>query len=122
MLCGWEPATSQIRVCIVLCALYATYLAHEAAKTENRKMTDTYLSSVHFLSFLLATTAFFDVLSIFDSQDDNYSTCELEKSSRIKEWVTGTQLNPCSFLWFWLIPIFCLLSSVVVYMSHNVMQ
>jgi len=67
VLCGFETATSQIRVCIVLCSLYATYLAYSAAKQENRKMVDSYLSAVAFLSFLLGTTACFDVLAIFDS-------------------------------------------------------
>ena len=89
VLCGWEPATSQIRVCIVLCALYATYLAYDASKNENRKMTDSYLSSVHFISFLLATTAFFDILSIVDSLDDNYSTCHMEHGSKLKEWTSS---------------------------------
>ena len=67
ILCGWETATSQIRVCIVLCAIYATYQAYNAARYEQRKTTDSYLQSVGFLSFLLATTAFFDALSIVDS-------------------------------------------------------
>ena len=84
-------------------------------------MTDSYLSSVGFLSFLLGTTACFDVLSIVDSQDDNYPTCQLEKGSRLTEWTSSTQLSPCSFLWFWLIPLFCLMSSIVVYYSYNVM-
>ena len=122
VLCGWEPATSQIRVCIVLSALYATYLAYQAASTENRKMTDNYLSSVGFLSFLLATTALFDVLSIMDSADDNFSTCQMEHVSPLKEFVSSsTQLSPCSFLWFWLIPAFCMMSSIVVYLSQHVM-
>ena len=29
--CGWETATSQIRICIVLCTIYATWLAYQAA-------------------------------------------------------------------------------------------
>ena len=84
-------------------------------------MTDNYLSSVGFLSFLLGTTALFDVLSIVDSGDDNFSTCQMSPGSPIKEFNSSTQLSPCSFLWFWLIPIFCLMSSIVVYLSQHVM-
>ena len=65
--CGWETASSQIRICIVLCAIYATYLAYQAAKNENRKSTDSYLQACGFLSFLLGATAMFDLLAIVDS-------------------------------------------------------
>ena len=41
--CGWESAKSQIRICIVLCSLYATYLAYYGAKRENRKEVESYL-------------------------------------------------------------------------------
>lgn len=123
VMCGWETATSQIRVCIVLCALYATYLAYEASTKENRKMTDTYLSSVHFLAFLLATTSFFDILSIVDSQGDNYSTCHMEHGSKLKEWTSTSQntIPPCSFFWFWLLPVLCFASAGIVYKSHTIM-
>ena len=120
IMCGWEPATSQIRVCLVLCALYATYLAYDAAWTENRKMVDNYLQSVGFLTFLLITTAAFDLLSIMDAQNDNYTTCNLEHGHKLAQWMpTGN--NPCSFLWFYILAGSCLLSACVVYSSQNVM-
>ena len=81
--CGWEIATSQIRVCIVLCALYATYLGYMAAKGENRKSTEQYISLIGFLSFLLATTSLFDVLAIMDSNNDNYTMCSLQHGSEL---------------------------------------
>ena len=120
VMCGWEPATSQIRVCIVLSSLYATYLAYQAASQENRKITDTYLQAVGFLSFLLATTSLFDVLSITDSQQDNFDTCSQTANSRIAQF-TNSEHPPCSFLWFWLISGFTMLSALVVFSSYNVM-
>ena len=81
--CGWETATSQIRTCIILSALYATYLAYMAAKNENRKSTESYLSIVGFLTFLLGTTAMFDVLAIMDSYNDNYTMCSLSHGSKL---------------------------------------
>ena len=86
--CGWEMATSQIRICIVLCAIYATYLAYQAANLENRKNTDTYLQTSGFLSFLLVATAFFDLLSVIDSIDDNFTTCSLQHKSRLADFTT----------------------------------
>jgi hypothetical protein len=119
VLCSFETATSQIRICIVLCALYATYLAYTAAKQESRKIVDTYLSAVAFLSFLLVTTSCFDVLAIFDSQNDNFTMCSLSHGSHLTQWTK--QGTPCSFLHFWLISIFCFASAIIVYMSHNIM-
>ena len=118
--CGWETATSQIRICIVLCAIYATWLAYQAASTENRKNTDTYLSSTGFLSFLLITTAFFDAITVIDSIDDNFTTCSLQHKSRLTDFTS--EGKPCSFMVFWLIAGMCFICSLIVYNSHASMQ
>ena len=54
-----------------------------AAKNENRKSTESYLSIVGFLTFLLSTTAMFDVLAIMDSYNDNYTMCSLSHGSKL---------------------------------------
>lgn len=83
-------------------------------------MTDNYLQSVGFMSFLLATTACFDVLSISDSKYDNWTTCHVERGSKLAEWTTDYH-NPCSFLNFWLLSVMCFASAGIVYASHSVM-
>ena len=38
--CGWETATSQIRICIVLSAIYTTFLAYRSIINESSSLAD----------------------------------------------------------------------------------
>ena len=38
--CGWETASSQIRICIVLTAMYTTFLAYRSVVNESRSLAD----------------------------------------------------------------------------------
>ena len=38
--CGWETASSQIRICIVLSAMYNTFLAYRSIVNESKKLAD----------------------------------------------------------------------------------
>ena len=83
--CGWESAKSQIRVCIILCATYATYQAYLGAKLENRKLVETYLQAATFIAFLLLTTAFFDLIATVDSIYDNTPHCNFHSESNLRD-------------------------------------
>lgn len=74
--CGWETASSQIRICIVLSAIYTTFLAYRAVMNESKSLADRFLNSSQLLTFLLGTTGLFDFLSIYDSQTDNFALCD----------------------------------------------
>jgi len=120
--CGWETATSQIRVCIVLSAIYTTYLAIQAVQNESRKNTDTYLQTAAFLSFLLVTTGIFDILSVLDSMNDNFSMCGssfTKSNNNVSSQLNGIQ---CSFSLFWSIGVLSLASGALFYFSAGVMH
>jgi len=38
--CGWETASSQIRICIVLSAIYTTFLAYRSVINESQALAD----------------------------------------------------------------------------------
>ena len=38
--CGWETASSQIRICIVLTAIYTTFLAYRSVINESKALAD----------------------------------------------------------------------------------
>jgi hypothetical protein len=38
--CGWETASSQIRMCIVLSAIYNTFLAYRSVMNESKSLAD----------------------------------------------------------------------------------
>ena len=40
LFCGWETASSQIRLCIVLSAMYTTFLAYRSVVSESRSLAD----------------------------------------------------------------------------------
>lgn len=43
--CGWETASSQIRICIVTSAIYTTFLAYRAVMNESKTLADRFLHS-----------------------------------------------------------------------------
>ena len=51
--CGWETASSQIRICIVLSAIYTTFLAHRAVINESQSLADRVSKKPPFPSFLI---------------------------------------------------------------------
>jgi len=119
--CGWESAKSQIRVCIILCSLYATYMAYGGTKKENRKDVDSYLSAAMFISFLLITTSFFDLIATIDSINDNTPHCSFNPESNLRDiGAIGEQVN-CSFLSFYIIILIGFMAGLIVYYSHGVM-
>ena len=40
LFCGWETASSQIRICIVLSGLYVTFLAYRSVINESTTLAD----------------------------------------------------------------------------------
>ena len=105
----------------MLCAAYATYMAYNGVKGENKKSTETYLQSSGFISFLLLTTAFFDMIAIVDSQSDNTSHCNFEHGSHLRDiGALGDYIN-CSFMLYYLIVVLGMVSGTCVYYSNKVM-
>jgi len=73
--CGWETASSQIRICIVLSAIYTVFLSYRSVINESKSLADRFLNSSQLFAFLLCITGLFDFLSIYDSINDNYGLC-----------------------------------------------
>ena len=73
--CGWETASSQIRICIVLSAIYTAFLAYRSIMNESKALADRFLNSSQLFVFLLSITGLFDFLSTYDSIGDNYGLC-----------------------------------------------
>ena len=63
------------------------------------------------------TTACFDLLSVIDSVDDNFTMCSLQHQSKLKDFTTGS--DPCSFMVFYLIAAIGIVCGVVMFMSYE---
>jgi len=48
--CGWETASSQIRICIVLSAIYTAFIAYRSVINENKALCDRVSSFLFYLS------------------------------------------------------------------------
>ena len=123
--CGWETACSQLRICIVLSALYATYKAFLSIRDENKKDADSFLQAAPIIAFLLITTGLFDLLAVYDSGNDNYGLCqdfteakgfEFEKVGLL-DLLQRSRIN-CGFNLFWAIGLLACICGCAI--AHSI--
>ena len=95
IVCPWENAISELRVCFVLGALLIVVLGIAALSQEDRKMAEVHVNSAYFFSLLLAIAAFFDLYAVQDSIANNYSLCTLTDEFAVESGVTGERMD-CS--------------------------
>ena len=82
---------------------------------------DTYLQAATFISFLLGTTAFFDLIATIDSINDNTPHCSFNPESNLRDvGAIGEQVN-CSFLIYYIIILLGMAASFTVYYSYGVL-
>ena len=81
--CGWETASSQIRICLILATIYNAFLAYRSVTNESKTLADRFLNSSQLLVSLLIITGLFDLLSIYDSNTDNMGLCS---DSELKDY------------------------------------
>ena len=121
--CGWETASSQIRICIVLSTIYTAFLAYRAVINESKSLADRFLHSSQLLTFLLGTTGLFDFLSIYDSQTDNFALCDdnMPYDYPIHSTMKSYEMK-CYTGLFSLTGLMMIISSVGVYLISIVMK
>ena len=96
-------------------------MAYGAARDENKKNVETYLQSSAFISFLLVTTAFFDMIAIIDAQSDNTPHCKFENGSNLRDLNALGDFINCSYMLYFMIVFLGMASGTCVYYSNKVM-
>jgi len=133
--CGWETASSQIRICIVLSAIYTAFLAYRSVVNESKSLADRvssfyllisfnqFLNSSQFFTFLMCITGLFDFLSIYDSVNDNYGLCF---DPELKDYQVHSSLrsfvSKCSTGIFTLTGLMMIISSVGIWVTAQRMK
>ena len=133
--CGWETASSQIRICIVLSAIYTTFLAYRSVINESYSLADRvsiflilfvciqFLNSSQLFVFLMCITGLFDFLSIYDSVNDNYGLCE---DTELKDYQIHSTLKSfqikCATGTFSLTGLMMIISSAFIYFASQTMK
>ena len=121
--CGWETASSQIRIMIVLVAIYNVTVIHKAIMKGSVELTDRFLNSSQLLVFFLFITGLFDFLSIYDSINDNYGLCMYPEKLdyQIHSTLKSLSIN-CQTGNFKFVGIMMVVSSIGVFIASQMMK
>lgn len=95
IVCPWENAISELRVCFALGAILIVAIGIVALAQKDKQLADVHINSSYFFSLLLAIAAFFDLYAVEDSVSNNYSLCNLTDEFAVANGVTGERME-CS--------------------------
>ena len=95
IICPWENAISELRVCFIFGALLIVGLGITALSKEDKNLAEVHISSAYFFSLLLAIAASFDLYAVEDSIINNFSLCNLTDEFAVEVGVTGERMD-CS--------------------------
>lgn len=101
VVCPFENAISEIRICYVLASIMSVLIGMMALSSESRKRADMHINSAYFLCALLAIAATFDLFSIWDSEVNNENLCTLTEEFEMEEGVTNEKLA-CGYTFYYL--------------------
>lgn len=96
VVCPWENAISELRLCFVLASMFTVLLGMLALSNESRKQAELHSNAAYFFALLLLISSTFDLFAIGDSSTNNYSLCTLTEEFQLEEGITGEQLA-CSY-------------------------
>ena len=96
IVCPWENAISELRICFILTSILTVLLGFFAISKESKRQAELHSSSAYFFCLLLAIASTFDLYSIADAETNNYSLCNLVDEFEVAEGVTGERMN-CTF-------------------------
>jgi len=95
IVCPWENAMSELRLCFALGAGLCLLVGLLALAKEDKKLAELHTNAAYFFSLLLAIAATFDLYAISDSKTNNYSLCNLTNEFSVEDGVTGEMMD-CS--------------------------
>eukprot|EP00331_Platyophrya_macrostoma_P012225 CAMPEP_0176420348 /NCGR_PEP_ID=MMETSP0127-20121128/8558_1 /TAXON_ID=938130 /ORGANISM="Platyophrya macrostoma, Strain WH" /LENGTH=199 /DNA_ID=CAMNT_0017800937 /DNA_START=46 /DNA_END=641 /DNA_ORIENTATION=+ len=92
VVCPWEIAVSELRVCFCLLALLSVGIGMYAVRRESKKYADLYYQAGLFLTVVLAISSLFDWISINDAKINNHNFCTLSDEFQLHNNVIGESL------------------------------
>ena len=96
IICPWENAMSELRICFDIGSILALLIGLGSIIKENRGLADMHINSAYFFSLLMAIAATFDFFAINDSKINNYSLCNWTEDISLGSGVTREHLQ-CSY-------------------------
>lgn len=95
IVCPWENAISEIRVCFILAGFLLIVLSLAAISKEDKKLAEMTVQASYFFSLLLAIAGSFDLYAVQDSVSNNFSLCNLTDHFSLEPGVKGERME-CS--------------------------
>lgn len=96
IVCPWENAISEIRICFILGAILVVFIGIVSVTKEDKKMAELHINSAYFFSLLLAIAGTFDLYAVQDSIVDNYSLCTLTNEYAVQNDIKSERMN-CTY-------------------------
>jgi len=120
--CGWDIASSELRVCFVLVSIACVIVGMNAVKNENKKKAELHAQLALFFGILLLIAGFFDWVAISDSQTNNYSLCNLKDEFTVDKNVQSESMI-CSYGVYYLTSLATVISGgMMIFSSITVNQ
>ena len=93
IVCPWENAMSELRICFALGAFLCVGLGLTALAQENRKLAELHLNASYFFSLLLGIAATFDLYAVSDSLTNNDALCNLKNEFTLQNGVMDERMD-----------------------------
>lgn len=93
IICPWENAMSEMRICFEFGCLLVLIVGLGALIKESRYLADLHINSSYFFSLLVAIAATFDRFAINDSKVNNFYLCNWTEEINLGSGVTKEHLN-----------------------------
>lgn len=75
IVCPWENAMSELRICFDIGSLLVLVIGIAALIKESKELADMHINSAYFFGLLMGIAATFDFFAISDSKTNNFSLC-----------------------------------------------
>lgn len=101
LVCPWETAISEIRVCFVLLALCSTVIGMLGLINESRKQADLQNNTGPFFALLLIISSSFDLVAIRSANSENFNFCNLSDEFAVGEGIENERME-CSYFMYYI--------------------
>ena len=116
IICPWENAMSELRICFIVGCLLTNIAGITALIKESKNLAELTIDASYFFGLLLFISALFDYSAINDSLIDNYFLCNWTKDIDLGIGVSKEHLN-CNYSLFTFTAYCGVLNSICLFIA-----
>jgi len=119
IVCPWENASSELRICFSVAAALSVVVGLSALSKESKKLSELHINSAYFFMFLLGLASTFDLFAVQQSEEDNYLLCNLSNELVPKEGVNGESMECNHYLYNFTAYFGYFIAGALLYSTYN---